>query len=729
MSTIKISLGTQPLDFDYVLGRISLDLTFNGQTQTIYEDAKLVSGGYTSFQIIPWVSPNVDREQALELRNAIIRDWAFVGVPPSEGPSLGNLKAYVDENDDIIITARVGTFSNASYSGTALNGVSFVIDNSVQEEPKSFTFTAESTGTCGNPSTRDYVARAASGGIPPYRLTLNGVDLLTGWDGNSDEPVSLERGKQYAGYLFDSSDTIIKSVSLKPPRLLASGDFSIDQLRTSSYSDITIRSIATVLGTTPLEYALGDSEGQITDWQSSNLFPGRLPGLYILYVRDRFGCSISKQFEVLDITSPDGQIEAIRYFEVSNFNSLSFLEKKDFSFSIRPNFYNTLSQEEKVGKPYQAVFRFPSTSVIQTQFKSSYPIHVCTLLKSDGTKQSLPLQKIQSNIGTQEKVDCRVVPLGVLGTGVYFEGGNRYTPNSTSVDPENGSSPYSGGLPPWANNGVPVVVEGLGTHLIEETDLYDEVRGSFYFRIAATASSETVSKIQVTYNRHPYDLFRMDFSMSLVPDHAKVIIEAGWGFDQIERRFDSEVFALLPSPEGYLKIEWSSRFNLGSMVFTDGIKCEMWIRGRIRPYPIGESRTKDLDDRTRSLKQSYSLGQRLYIPLMTPKQWDKLSLASGIADRGEFKIEGMQLILISPIEFDEELGDTNLSSVTAEYKSGGNSLVEMQDEIVTVPSTGQEGTAQTGTDPIVDPELRLLRTSEGNYIITKSGKYISLIPD
>lgn len=741
MSTIKVNIGTQPLDFaPVVLGSIYFELEYDGITVSIRETLSYTTSGYKYFKLIPWVGPNVDLEQAAEYANAINRDYANTG---NVGNVLqkSNITAFVDANGDVDITAQRGIFKNPSYNGNALNGVNFEITNTDQEAPKFFNYAAKGTGSCEGISLAGFTALAATGGNGSYKLILNGDEIFSGWDGNIDLDFDLERGKSYSGHLYDSVNRLIKSVTIRPSRLLALGDFKIEQEIKSNATDITVVTVTEVKGTTPLEYSLEDEGGVSTDWGASNIFPGLFPGLYKIHIRDRFGCSITKQIEVYEFTDPEGENDLIRYFSISNFNSLSFREKITFDFENRPNFENTLSYEEKVGRAYQTIFKFPATSVVKTQFKSSYPIHVCTLLKSDGTKQSLALEMIQKNLGTVEKVDCKIFPLvytfqliggGTInssnGTAVYFEGGTNYEPDSETPDPENPTSPYNGGLPPWATVGNSVTFDGIGTHEIVETDLYDEERGVMYFRIANTVGAEVSEKIQVTYNRHPYNLFRMDFSMQNIPDHAKVVIEAGWDFDQIERRFDSEVFKLLEDPEDHLKITWRSDVNFDDMVFSDGIDCEMWIKGRIRPFPIGESTVKRGDDRTRSLKQRHRVGQRLEIPLMSPNQWDKLCLASGIADDGEFRIENMLLILTSPPEFDEELGDTNLSLISAEYEYGGESLAKKADEIVLIPSQGIEGTAQTGTDPKIDPLLRLLRLSDGTWLKTKSGKYISL-PD
>lgn len=723
MSTITITITTQPFDFGTVnLGSILLQLEYDGITADINEELSFTAG-YRKFEVVEFVSsPQSHNDQAAKYVVAFNRDYPQVGSPPPTGlPQANNLSATVIGNV-VTITAKRGIFKNASYSGNALQSVTFNIDNSVQEVAKTFAFTIEGTGDC---TFIRYTAQAATGGTGPYRLELNGNDFVTGWDGNADVNFDLQRGKAFSGYLYDSLDEVIETVSIVPPRKLVEGDFKVETVPNIGSSDVLVSIVTTVANTGPLEYALEDSQGDLTPYQSGTTFGGQTPGLYTLHVRDTYGCDITKQFEVFEFVDPNGA-ERVRYFSISDFNSLSFSENVDFGFDTRKNYDNVLSGEEDVKLPYSAGFCFPSTTRLRTQFKSSYDIHVCTLLKSDGTKQSLPLTQTQQNIGTIEKVDCKLFSSNGR-IGVYFDGGNEYSPGTTTVI---GSSPYPSGLPLWAQEeGNFVSLDTYGLKEVINTDLYDETRDVIYFEVDGTISADEDGKIQVTFNRHPYNLYRMDFDASLIDDNAKVIIEAGWAFDQIERRFHSEPIYILDNPKDFLKITWNSGVNFDDMVFTDGIGndegCQMWVKGRIRPIGVGESNTKDADERARSLKQRHSMRQALDIPLVSAKQWHKLGLAAGIADDGEFYIEDMLLVATEPIE-PEPLDGTNLYSVVGEFAMFGERLAVKQDEIVTDPSTGLPGTAQTGKEPPNDPTLVRLRLEDGSWLLTDSGQYVAL---
>ncbi len=723
MSTLTITFQTQALDGGQnTPGLISFNLTVNGNVYLIREILWQGVSAYGYFTYIPWTGDQInnDADQTIEYLNSFKRDHSNVG-------GAKNLSISMTNYNEVTITAKAGTFSNFQYTGDYLI-ISSDLDNSAQPVNKTFSYARTAIGDC---SEIQYTAQAATGGTPPYRLNLLGVDVLTGWDGNTDEAFNLDRGVAYSGNLYDSNNTIIKAISERPPRKIAIGDFKVDVNYNSGFGDVNVRVITQVSGTTPLEYALEDSNANQTPWQESTLFAGKLAGLYTLKVRDKYECEISKVFEVYDFSDPNNEQDQLRYFKISDFNSLSFAENVSYDFDVRPNYENTLSNQESVGLPYQDVFWFPSSSTIKTQFKSSYQIHVCTLLKSDGTKTALPLEMTQENIGTVERVDCKVFPVyenGLnIGTGVFFEGGNNYLPDSSTLAPDP-TSPYNGGIPEWATIGNYISLATLGTHEIVDTDLFDESRGVLFFLIAPVTTTEVSDIVQVTYNRHPYNVFRCDFPMTNVSNVARVVIEAGWlvdGVEQIERRFDSELIKLLDSPKDFLKITWTSDVNFDDMVFSDGIECEMWVKGRIRPFPVSSSDVSEADDRVRSLKQRHRMGQRARIPVMSSKQWHKLGLASGIADDGEFRIENMLLVVTNPLE-GEEIGDTNFFEVSAEFAYAGENLAVKADEIILNPTTGIEGSGLTGKEPTNDPVLKLLRLDSGKWLQTGSGKYISL---
>ena len=182
------------------------------------------------------------------------------------------------------------------------------------------------------------------------------------------------------------------------------------------------------------------------------------------------------------------------------------------------------------------------------------------------------------------------------------------------------------------------------------------------------------------------------------------------GAEQIERRFDSVCFHRLTKENDHLKIYCRSDVNFDDMVFSDGIDCVMWIKGRIRPVSVSSAEFEDEDDRVRSLKNRHRIEQRLEIEEMNPKQWHKLALWSGVGDDGEFRIEDM-LLTVTEMPESEEQGETNLSTITAQYAYAGENLSVKSDELVLNPTTGIIGSGQTGKAPYPVPTIVLMSGS------------------
>jgi hypothetical protein len=719
MSTLVLQFGTQPLDFSPVnYGKVEITLEVDGQDYDIGENLSLTSG-YLNFVAVQFSTPQAasNAQQAQNFADAFNRDHKTAGgLPPTGNINPKNLLA-VASGDLVTITATRGIFKDVGYTGNVLGFFDFTINNTSQPIPSFFTFEATSIGNC---SERTFNALSASGGTAPYRLVMSGTTFFTGWDGVSTLPFVTQRNKSFSGFLLDANDLEIKAVSLNVPRRPIPGDFDVQTIDSIGFSDINILKVTDIPDNNPLEYALRDSNGNTTVFSQSSFFGGYVPGVYTAIVRDRYGCEIELDFEVSQFNLP-GE-ENARVFIISDFNSLSFAEKTFFDYDARKNYFTALGLQEAVDIPYNPIFCFPFDADIKTQFKSSYPIHVCTLITHDGVKTSLPLLQTQKNIGFTEKVDCKLFPLANGNTGVYFEAGNQYDPGSLTVID---TSPYERVLPIWAEDEERFVQFGnIGLKQILNTNLYDTTLEAFYFEVEGNVGLASDDTVQVTYNRHDYNLYRMDFNMSIINLYATVIIEAGYSFDQIERTFVSEPIGVLPDHEGYLKITWKSDINFDDMVFSDGIDSQMWIKGRMRPFAVGNSETKEADDRVRSILQKHRLGMRVEIPCMTPKQWHKLGLASGISDDGEFVIEDLRLVTTQPLTNDR-IGDTNLSEIVVEYAMFANGLQRKAGELVLNPSTGVIGTSQKGVE-INDPICGRLRLADGTWLLNDAGEFLAV---
>lgn len=729
MSKVRITLTTQPKDGGQInYGILQLELHSYGEVYSIGLALHPI-GGYARFTEVLWFSPQADA------------DWAqtqtyVLGINQTYKSVLGtnNIGAYID-GVDAVVEAKVGTFHNGAYTGDILQTVNFVYENTVQPPQKLFTYEDTGNGDCTN---EEYQVLSADGGTAPYRLTLDGSDVVSGWDGATPTVFNLERAKTYSGGLYDSTNALIELVSINPTKKLKSTDFTTEVIPYIGYSDLKVVRKVTRVGTDPLEYNLINSIGGESGWQTSNIFGGTPQGNYTLEVRDKYLCEVSKVIVVASITSIL-ELNREDYFKVSEYNSLSYFNVTEHSDEVRKTYDNTPSYKENVRLPRNGFFSFPEGSMIKNQFKSSYSHHVVELHRVGLSTLTLNFTQIQTNLGVTEKVDCEIFPAQVVienidgtsttinnGSGIYFNGGNQYEPNTTDPLPDP-VSPYTSGLPGWAQVGNQVSIDGLGVFEVKETDLYDASRDVVYFRIDAILTEQT-AKIQSTWDRHPYNVFRFDFPMSHVSEKGAYVRiepgveEAGLLLVDANRIHCSEWFTKITDTSNYLKCEWMAFRNIGEMLFIDGITCEMWVKGRIRPFSSSSAEFDDGDDRARSLDQEAYLRMRAFMPLLSVRQWRKLDLVGAIGSRGVVHIEGMELIRINATEVEEQ-GVTNRSNVTIEFAFAGESTAVGQEDPVYDIETGGTKQASTGKEPVSGWEADNFR------LITEEGEFVKVVDD
>jgi hypothetical protein len=725
MSTVIITMGTQPKDFGAVtLGSIELNLNIQGQVFPLDLELSPVSG-YGRFREVIWFDPqtSADIQQQTTYSEAISRDFKNLG-------GSNNVKARVVPAG-IEVSARVGTFSDGLYTGFLLTPLAFTYNNTLQEDPLQFITSKTGVGSC---TLEGFRATSAQGGVPPYRMTANGTELFNGWDGASDAFFDLQRATTYKLQLLDSLGDTIKDVTLNPTKNLQATDFDVTLVPLGNFSDILVSIAVSRPGTTPLEYRLVDENLVATAWGSATVFGGTPEGLYELQVRDVYECAVSKQVRV-EYSPSNLQQKRVDYFSVSEFNSLSFYNEQAHGDEIRKNYLNTPNWKDRVNLPKSGAFGFSEGPPIATQFRSTYPAHLIGLHRLEQEPLAVPFFLIQENLGVKERVDCRVFPVSqslsdisgqsspLTGTGVYFNGGDKYEPDSTVVIDD---SPYLSGLPPWAEVGTAISFEGIGSFEIVETDLFDETLGVAYFRLDASIAEQDAI-IQTTWDRHPYNVYKFSIDRELFAGGGAFIrilpgTQVNGDFlidlDKVSR---SERFFKVASTDNLIKITWSAFRNIGEMLFTDGTLGEMWLKGRVRPFSSSSAEFDDSDEGSVSIDQTELLRMRGYFPTLSSRQWRKLGLVGTIGNRGNVEVEGMELVRISAME-QEELEQTNLSTVTVDFAfSGESTSISQEDPVysldtggIIIPSGGPLS-GRTG-ESTWEVNGNRLTDSEGNFI-------------
>lgn len=723
MSTIAIRFQTQALDFS-PLTRGYVRVVFNDGNQDINLDLQLTTGipTFGKFQEVAWIdgSSNEDVQQAINFAAAFNRDYANIGNDPNGGLQVSNLNA-VASGDTVTITANKGTFPNGEslYTGNVLTVSNFTVNNSVQAVPANLTITPSSTGNC-NTIQHAFVA---TGDGQPFRVNRGGADLISSWDGTSQN-LSLDRtGTTQVYFLYNSSNELVDTVSIYVPRKLAEGDFDVEINQYEDSADVIVNRVVFLASTASLEYSI-DAVSATTggSYQTSNTFAGVFAGQYKVFIKDKYGCEISKNIVITEFQDAT-ENEVTRYFEIMEGQSFCFSPHVQHTALVKKNYFNTWSYNEYVQGAKHNTFHIVDEldGFRGVQFKSSYNWHYITMHKCDGTKINIPPIIISRNLGAKEKFDCMLYPSPDVDgeTWVYFNGGNEYTPDTTTVI---GSSPYDGTTPTWAKIDQLVFIDGAGLRITKTG--YDANLGG-YFVVELETASETSGFVQVTYNKHPYNLYEFYVNIADIDNSCVIVVEKAfdgegliegdpWVSERIKKKEDSD---------DILYLEWTDSKNKADIVFQSGLNCFARYEGVIRPTSDTDSETYSGDGNIYPISQVSRIDFNIKIEGITYKQVNQLNIASALSG---FKCNGISLVAKESASV-TALGVSNLFRWERTFGYGANAMAEQQDEIVYSPTTGVEGGGGDGISETPDLSgITLMVDSDGNLIKDDNGNLIKI---
>lgn len=705
MSSISLTFNVPnpaPYPLDY--GQITIVFN-NGSNVSLIEKPRAKSGSlYQHFHHVGNQTGDEDRIAA-NFATAFLRDYRNVG-------GKANITASVVGNV-VTLEAVEGTFSSFSYSGNVLY-VTDDIENSEQKVPLNFNAVYQTTGNCTVINSQ----AACSGGTQPYTL-YNGTTVIeSGWDGSTAN-FTLPRGTVANMKVIDSVGDS-KTITINVPRKLAIGEFKERKKNFSTYSDILIENVNPVTGTTPIQYSLDESDAVTGDnYQTSNSFPGVSPGTYKLFVKDRYGCEVSKTIVVTEFQDTTEE-EVIRYFDVPEGQSVIFQPAPTFDQEKKKNYFNTGSYNQDDLVLYNTKHYFDVNERLKgIQFKSSYDYHIITFHEC-GTlaKTDIAPIRIQENLGVTEKMDCFLFAVGNK-TGVYFQGGNTYVANTTTVLETN---TYNGSTPRWAEVGQLVFLDGLGGFYISATG-YDGDRGGYF--VIDVATPETLQdKVQLTYNRHDYNLYEFFIDKAIIDKEGFIIMEKGFDDSSLVDGdpWVSEKIVKVSDTSKMLYLEWWDSLNKGDIVFQSGIYFFSRLFGEFEPIWENVAETESGDARDTSIQQKSTMDFEVLIEAINKKQVTQLNIASALEG---FTVNNLNLVRKKEPEI-KRMGKSNLYTWKCQFGYGDNKLAVKEDEIVLEVSTGVIGGGGTGKYPVPTfDDITLYRDANGN-LLTKDGVLLRL---
>jgi hypothetical protein len=281
----------------------------------------------------------------------------------------------------------------------------------------------------------------------------------------------------------------------------------------------------------------------------SGVWSGQLGGDYTVYVKDSFGCTVSKDFKVADSIESSNP-----FFEISERNSVSFSKNEvwdGLQEGIHKNYDNVLALTDISDFNYDERVIFRDSDKIRIQFKSNYTNHTIHLEDCEGGNISYTpsVEKMSNNLGLYESLDCVLHRLPNGRSGLFFDSGEYYNEYEVAL----GQYELFGNLPDSATIGNFVEIVGYGNHEIVDI-IYDNSldKRLMVFNLEYTGVDLPVI-MKCHYNLLPFDVyeFDVDFSQPIIKPTEKAVRIRIQAFDNLyeELNYYSEYCLLLNDDE------------------------------------------------------------------------------------------------------------------------------------------------------------------------------------
>jgi len=450
----------------------------------------------------------------------------------------------------LTITAKKDNYEFYSFSSNA--GVNAVITNEAQIPTfniDSIVFTEATSNKCSDVNVEVTCSDAILNVTSP--LVDNAIN-------NAFYSFVWTRGATFLFSAIDSSGSVVNQ-SVTTPEFLLEPTIEVVNTPTGATANVSQQ-----FGLAGLLYSLDD----ITYYNSA-VFPGLLPGDFIAYVKDTYGCTKSTAFTV-DEFSTDVTIEEPVHF-ISNTNSLRFkLSEIWDNINIYKNDNNTLSYEEKALLVYPYIQKFQNTDNITTQLKTNYDTITGAIIDCDGNETPLTFIQKTDNLNKTDRRDAIGYEFEDGRYGYYFISGQTYVYADAGLNTPLSTYELYGQLPVWGRIGQYFSLNDGAYYQIIDIVYVESIQARVMIINTSFAGSPTNVKVSAVYNVFNWDAYECDVDMASFPDQE---IQVRINFDDAD--FDSKVYysekiqtyALL---DDLIAIRATNSFN-NEIVYQDGM--------------------------------------------------------------------------------------------------------------------------------------------------------------
>lgn len=400
-------------------------------------------------------------------------------------------------------------------------------------------------------------------------------------------------------------------------------------------------------------------------WQVSNTFGGLLEGFYTVWIKDKYGCVRSKDFQIDPYTN--NIIRSNNFHYLSKSNSIRFA-RRDPANSHKTD-ENTLSCEVDVLKPYKQIQVFKSTDKIKTQFKSNYSVNKAYVLQND-VRSDLIVQRMTNNLNLKDKRSAIKFNLQNGKTGVYFISGALF-------DYDTGATigPYSlnGNLPEWGKKGNRFSMDNVWFQIVDT--YFDSNKNAEVLIINNVYRGlDTGTIVAALYNRENYNVFEFTVNMQdyLNQGNIRVSLDMATGeslFDE-KIRYISEEINVKSDVTDMLEIRYKNTRNT-DVLYSTGIEHLLRIPfEQVSGKDLGTSENYKTDDQVVLLEANIYESNEFKFEPLTKELWRKLKIA---LSHDTVYIDSVGYIREDDFETEGPLGQTNLYILIAKMVKNGRS--------------------------------------------------------
>lgn len=366
--------------------------------------------------------------------------------------------------------------------------------------------------------------------------------------------ITYLRGQKVPIQLIESLRTV-KETYITPYKLSADL-INVDTISLVSGTSTTITYRSFFLDNLILEYSVDG-----VNYSDNNVFD-LINGNHTAYIKDQFGCIVSKDFIVTN------NYEKKPFVKLSKINSIRYKLVQEWdNKTIYKNDNNTLSCEATDKVFHKDVLPYQTEDTTPTQILTNYDTVTAKVINNT-IEDSLNVLRKKTYLGIKDYRDCVIYERPNNRAGIYFEEGNLYDYDTSVI---NGSYQLYGSRPHWMKVGSVIDLESVGSLEIVSS-IYDEDVSKEVIEVAYNYSGNpTFTKVKSVYDAQSYNVFEFNTVMASYEDkqiQVEITLEDN---DLPTATFLSELIDVKDIQEDCVKIAYWSDEN-GDMLYETGIK-------------------------------------------------------------------------------------------------------------------------------------------------------------